>query len=85
MIRPLKNYVLIEPIEDDTTSVGGVYLPDSTKDKPCKGKVVNIASNITLVEIGQIVFYKKWVNETVKSNGKELLFVKVEDLLGVEL
>lgn len=42
MIKPLPNYVLIEPIEDEGKSIGGVYLPESAKDKPSKGKVVDV-------------------------------------------
>lgn len=83
MIRPLPNYVTVEPIEDSRTSAGGVHLSDSSKDKPSKGTVVAIG-NTTLVEKGQVVFYKKWVNETIIHQGKEYLFVKVEDLLGIE-
>ena len=39
-IKPLPCYFLVEPIEDDQTSAGGVYLPETSKDKPMKGKVV---------------------------------------------
>ena len=39
-IKPLPGYVLVEPIEDEQKSAGGVYLPESTKDKPMKGKVI---------------------------------------------
>ena len=44
MIKPLPGYVLIEPIEDEVKTSGGVYLPDSSKDKPCKGKVISKSS-----------------------------------------
>jgi chaperonin GroES len=40
MIQPLPGYVLIRPIEDDGKTSGGLYLPDSSKDKPMKGKIV---------------------------------------------
>lgn len=43
IIRPLPGYCLIEPIEDDEKTAGGLYLPESSKDKPCKGKIVNIS------------------------------------------
>lgn len=42
MIKPLPGYVLVEPIEDEQKSAGGVYLPESSKDKPSKGKIINI-------------------------------------------
>jgi chaperonin GroES len=40
MIQPLPGFVLIEPIEDEGKSSGGLYLPDSSKDKPMKGKII---------------------------------------------
>lgn len=43
MIKPLPGYVLVEPIEDDTKTAKGLYLPDSSKDKPSKGKIVSIS------------------------------------------
>lgn len=97
---PLPGYVLISPIEDEGKSAGGVYLPDSSKDKPMKGKVVEVGGptlemrktvlkykvdiNFLMPKEGKIVYYKKWVNETVASDGKEYLFVRFEDLLGIE-
>ena len=43
MIKPLPGYCLIQPIEDEGKSAGGLYLPDSSKDKPMKGKIVEIS------------------------------------------
>ena len=96
-IKPLPGYVLIEPIEDEEKSVGGVYLPETSKDKPSKGKVIAVSEpftdfNISFqtpfvhspVKVGQVIYHKKWTNETVSTNGKEYLFVKFEDLLGVQ-
>ncbi len=44
MIKPLPGYCLIQPIEDEEKSAGGVYLPETSKDKPMKGKVVAVGS-----------------------------------------
>lgn len=97
-LQPLPGYILIEPIKEDSKSTGGVYLPDSAKDKPMKGKVVAVGdyretffndgkelriSWDNFVEKGQIVIYKKWVNQEVKHEGKEYLLVKFDELLAV--
>lgn len=96
-IRPLPGFVLVEPIEDDTTSAGGVYLPDSSKDKPSRGKVVACGDVDTYngdlgmmtadpgcpVEDGQTVIYKKWTNQEVQDEGKTYLLVPFSDLLAV--
>jgi chaperonin GroES len=108
MIRPMPNYILVEPIEDDRTSAGGVYLPESSKDKPMKGKVVAVSEYMFLpngdsvkigilsqdvvtlssiygkIKMNSIIYYKRWINETVISEGKEYIFVKYEDILGIE-
>jgi len=95
-IVPLSGYVLIDPIEDEQKSAGGVYLPDSSKDKPSKGKVVAIGEPYTdfntycpivfvhsPVKLGQTVLYKKWVNQEVQHEGKEYLLVKFDEILAI--
>jgi len=93
MIKPLPGYVLIEPIEDEDKTVGGLYLPDSSKDKPMKGKVVDLAyhrgaggdieESEPLIYKGWIVIYKKWTNQEVTHEGKEYLLVAFNELLAV--
>ena len=91
MLRPARGYVLIEPIQDTEKTSAGVYLPEQAKDKPMKGKVVDLGNTIPIdgtiwiseIEKGDIVYYKKWGNEEVKEDGKEYIFVKFEDILGV--
>lgn len=58
MIIPLPGYLLIEPIEDDQKSAGGVYLPEASQDKPSKGMVVSV-SPIVWIEHKDIVVLKK--------------------------
>ena len=90
-IFPLPGYVLVEPIEDEQKSAGGVYLPESTKDKPMKGKVVAIGNEMWLdgryhecpVKIGDTCLYKKWANQEVTHEGKEYLLVSFSELLAV--
>lgn len=104
MLKPLPNYVLVEPIKDTEKTSVGVYLPETAKDKPAKGIVIDkspivfnnardlavLDDNISwtkelqAVKVGSIVYYKKWGNEEIKIEGKELVFVKYDDLLGVE-
>lgn len=95
MIKPLPGYVLIEAIEDEQKSSGGVYLPESSKDKPSRGKVVACGDgeHIITKEIdgikmapvmeGQTVIYKKWTNQEVQDEGKTYLLVKFDELLAI--
>lgn len=91
-LKPLADYLLIEPQENETTLPSGIVIPDTAKEKPQKGKVVATgpgkkSEDGTVVAIdlnvGDIVMYKKWGGTEVKDNGKEYLLVKEEDVLAV--
>ncbi|KKU31657.1 MAG: 10 kDa chaperonin [candidate division WWE3 bacterium GW2011_GWA1_46_21] len=89
-IKPLADYVLIEPVEEETTLPSGIILPDTAKEKPQKGKIIATGpgkkdehgKTIAMeIRVGQFVMYKKWGGTEVKADGKEYLLVKEEDLL----
>lgn len=91
--KPTAGYIIIEPLEKETKTSSGIYLPDSAGEKPQKGKVLAVgASEITEkgtkknspVKKGDVVIYKKWGGNEVKISGIEYLFVKFEDILAVE-
>ncbi len=91
-LRPTAGYLLIEPVEAATKTASGIYLPDTSTEKPQKGKV--LASGPVSYQDGQkiespakvneVVFYKKWGGNEIKIEGKEYLFVKFEDVMAVE-
>ena len=87
-IIPSRGYCLIEALEADEVSAGGVYLPDRVKDMPIKGKVIAIGKvpesdyEDAPCKKGDTVIYKRFVDNKIKEDGKELLFVKFEDILG---
>lgn len=91
-LSPLFDYVLIEPLEGEEKTSGGILLPDSAKEKPQKGKVIatgpgglNDEGKPTkmFVKKGDIVFYKKWGGNEVKVEGKEFLLVEQKDILAI--
>jgi chaperonin GroES len=91
-IRPLSDYLLIEPLEKETTLPSGIVIPDSVKEKPQEGKVIAVGSGkrdedgkrIPMdVKVGDIVMFKKWGGTDIKFNGKEMLLIKEEDILAV--
>ena len=92
-IQPLFDYVLIEPLEKETTLPSGIVIPDSAKERPQEGKVIATGPGKTddgkliplTVKVGDIVMYKKWGGTEIKIDGKEYLLVKEEDLLAVVL
>lgn len=91
-VKPLFDYVLIEPLEGETKLPSGIVIPDTAKEKPQKGKIVAAGAGkkdekgntIALsVKVGDIVMYKKWGGTEIKLEGKEYLLVKEEDLLAI--
>lgn len=91
-LKPTAGYLLIEPLEAETKTASGIYLPDNASEKPQKGKVIATGESIfddghevkSPAKLNNIVFYKKWGGNEVKIEGKEYLFVKFEDVLAVE-
>ncbi|KKU15993.1 MAG: 10 kDa chaperonin [Candidatus Woesebacteria bacterium GW2011_GWC2_45_9] len=92
-LKPTAGYLLIEPVEKETKTASGIYLPDSAEEKPQKGKVLAVgadeitdsgAKKTSPAKVGDIVIYKKWGGNEVKVGGREYLFAKFEDILAIE-
>ena len=91
-IKPLFDYLLIEPLEKETTLPSGIVIPDSAKEKPQEGKVIAVGKGKTdadgkkldiLLKVGDVVMYKKWGGTEIKVEGKDMLLVKQEDVLAI--
>lgn len=91
-IKPLSDYVLIEPLQKETTLPSGIVIPDTAKEKPQEGKVLATGpgrinpegKTVDMsIKVGDVVMYKKWGGTEIKVSGKELLLVKEEDILAV--
>lgn len=92
-IRPLHDRVLVERIEEEERTAGGIIIPDTVKEKPTKGKVVavgngnrNDAGNLVAldVQVGDIVLFEKWAaGNEVKLDGRTLLLMKEANIMAV--
>ncbi len=89
-IRPLDDRVVIERMEAEEKTPGGIVLPDTAKEKPQKGKVVAVGEGRLLesgkrsplsVKKGDCVLFGKYAGTEVTIDGKEYLIVKESDLL----
>ncbi|KKR44937.1 hypothetical protein A2434_00770 [Candidatus Woesebacteria bacterium RIFOXYC1_FULL_41_14] len=91
-LRPSPGYILIEPLEAETKTSSGIYLPENSSEKPQKGKIIAVGLSAfqdgqkieSPAKINEVVFYKKWGGNEVKIGGKDYLFVKFEDILATE-
>ncbi len=89
-IRPLDDRVVIEPLEAEEKTQGGIVLPDSAKEKPTKGKVVSVGEGklldngeraALLVKKGDQVLYGKYAGTEITVGGKDYLILKENDIL----
>ena len=93
MFKPLNNYVLIERIEEENKTAGGIIIPDTAREKPSRGRVIATGDGAyengtrvpMTVKTGNVVLFAKWAasaNE-VKIDGKDYILVKENDILGI--
>ena len=89
-IRPMDDRVVVEAIEAEEKSQGGIFLPDTAKEKPQKGKVIAIGEGKMLddgkrapmsVKKGDIVLYAKYGGSEIKVENKEVLIMRESDVL----
>ena len=91
-IRPLHDRVVVRRVEDETTSPGGIVIPDSAKEKPIRGEVIAVGPG-KFIEGGKIhpvsvnkgdkVLFGKYSGTEVKLNGDELVVMREDDIMGV--
>ena len=87
MIKPLADRVLIEPQEAQTKTAGGIYIPDTAKEKPQQGKVIAAGpgkkDEPMEVKPGDVVLYGKYAGTEVTVEDKKYLIVKQQDILAI--
>ena len=92
-IRPLHDRVILRRITDsETKTAGGLFIPDTAKEKPQEGEVVAAGTGARAedgkvtpldVKAGDRILFGKWSGTEVKINGEDLLIMKESDILGI--
>src|ERR671911_2910221 len=91
-MRPLRDRVLVERIEEQEQRVGGIIIPDSAKEKPQQGRVaavgkgrVNDKGEVFPLDVkaGDVVLFGKYAGSEIKIEGKEYLIIREDEVLGV--
>ncbi len=92
MIRPLQDRVIVKRLKEEERTKGGLYIPDSAKEKPVEGTVVAVGNGKILedgtvrkldVKEGDRVLFGKYSGNEVKLDGEEHLILREDDILGV--
>jgi len=91
-IKPLADRVVVTPLEDDEQMRGGLYIPDTAKEKPQQGKIMAVGPGKLSdegvrvepdVKVGQTVLYGKYSGTDVTIDGDEFLILRESDILAV--
>lgn len=91
-LKPLGNRVVVEPLEQEEVTAGGIVLPETAKEKPQKGKVLSVGpgdrndkgERVPLdVAEGDTVLFAKYAGTEIKLDGKKLLILRESDILAI--
>lgn len=91
-VTPLNDRILVKRVEEDSKTAGGIYIPDTAKEKPQKGEIVAVGGGKTTddgkkipleVKIGDQVLFGKFAGTELKLHGEELLMMREDDVLAI--
>lgn len=91
-LKPLQDRILAQRVEEETTTKGGIIIPDTAKEKPAEGKVIAVGNGkladdgkrIAMeVKAGDRILFGKYAGTEVKVDGEEYLILREDDVLGV--
>ena len=81
-LQPINGRILVKPLEAKDKTSGGIYLPDTAKEKLQEGKVVAVAEDATdEVAVGNRIIYKEFGGTEVKIEGENYILLTEDDLL----
>ena len=90
--KPLFNTILVERLDEENMTKGGIIIPDTAKEKPSRGKVLAVGNGSVLengnvqpmtVKVGDVVLFTKWGGTEIKLDGKDRVIMKETDVLGI--
>jgi chaperonin GroES len=90
--KPLHDRVLVERVESEEKTSGGIIIPDTAKEKPMEGKIVAVGNGAIDengkirsldVKIGDRILFGKWAGTEVKLDGQDYIVMKESDIMGV--
>jgi chaperonin GroES len=92
MVKPLRDRIIVERVEEEERTSGGLIIPDTAKEKPQQGRIIAVGNGrktdddkvIPLdVKVGDRVLFGKYAGSEIKIEGKEYLMMREEDILGL--
>jgi len=81
--QPLGNRVLVKRVEEATTTMSGIIIPDNAKEKPSRGEVVAVSKEVEVLSNGNQVLFGKYAGNEVSFEGTKYIVLDVEDIFGI--
>ena len=81
--QPLGKRVLIKKVEEANTTASGIIIPDNAQEKPSRGEVVAVSSEVSELKCGDVVLFGKFSGSEVSLDGVKYLVLEVEDIFGI--
>jgi chaperonin GroES len=81
--KPLKDRVFVSYTEEMEKTAGGLYIPDSAKEKPQSGKVEAVGDDVKSLKVGDKILFDRYSGSKISIDNTEYLIIKEEDVLGI--
>lgn len=91
-IKPLSNYIFVEPLNEEKTTKSGIIIPETAEEKPMIGKVIAVGPGKTTEEgklipislkVGDKVLFAKYAPSEIKIEGQKYLVIREEDVMAI--
>ena len=91
-LRPLQDRIIVKRLEEETMTAGGIFIPETAKEKPQKGEVIAVGKGKKTedgkvipvdVKTGDKVLFGKYAGTEIKIDGQEYLIMREDDILGI--
>jgi len=91
-LRPLQDRIIVKRLEEETKTAGGIFIPETAKEKPQKGEVIAVGNGKKTedgkvvpidVKAGDKVLFGKYAGTEIKIDGQEYLIMREDDILGI--
>ncbi|UFH58864.1 co-chaperone GroES [Sulfurovum mangrovi] len=81
--KPLGDRLLVERVEEVSTTASGIIIPDNAKDKPSQGTVIAIGSDVEEINVGDTIVFGKYSGTEITIDSKVYLIMEQSDALGI--
>lgn len=91
-LRPLQDRIIVKRVEEETMTAGGIFIPETAKEKPQQGEVVAVGNGKKTedgkvlpidVKVGDKVLFGKYAGTEIKLEGQDYLIMREDDILGI--